>query len=166
MMQKHIVLSCCVLEEQDSYFTPIFRGDAEKSQDHRMVWVRRGLKDHLIPSPAVPRDTFHEVRSTRSGCSKLHPAWTLPGMLCEEVLTVMSAKKGQVRFVCSGKPSGKGQHSLEMCHSAAVLEWGKAEEEALYGWQGATGEERSNSCSGLLKLKRLFGPPLPSFVWI
>lgn len=68
-MQKHIVLSCCVLEEQDSYFTPIFRGDAEKSQDHRMVWVRRGLKDHLIPSPAVPRDTFHEVRLLKAPSS-------------------------------------------------------------------------------------------------
>lgn len=48
MMQKHILLSCCVVEEQDSYFTSIFRGGAE---NHRMVWVRRGLKDHLIPIP-------------------------------------------------------------------------------------------------------------------
>lgn len=69
MMQKYILLSCCVLEEQDSYFTPIFRGDAEKSQDHRMIWVRRGLKDHLIPSPAVRRDTFHEVRLLKAPSS-------------------------------------------------------------------------------------------------
>lgn len=33
-MHKHILLSCCVVEEQDSYFTPIFRGDAE---NHRIT---------------------------------------------------------------------------------------------------------------------------------
>jgi len=47
------------------------------SQNHRMVWVGRDLKDHLAPTrrpqPGTP--------STRPGCSKPRPAWpwTLPG---------------------------------------------------------------------------------------
>ena len=29
------------------------------SQNHRMVWVGRDLKDHLVPTPVMGRDTFH-----------------------------------------------------------------------------------------------------------
>lgn len=28
-------------------------------QDHRMAWVQQDLKDYLVPSPAMDRDTFH-----------------------------------------------------------------------------------------------------------
>lgn len=100
--------------------------------------------------------------STRSGCSKSHPAWTLPGMLCKCSVWFQVRKDRWGLFAVANQR----QHSPEMCHSAAVLEWGKAEQEALYGWQGATGEGRPNSCSSLLKLKRLFGLPVLGFVWI
>ena len=45
---------------------------------HRMVWVGRDLKDHLVPPPLPWAGT----PSTRPGCSKPHPTWpwTLPGM--------------------------------------------------------------------------------------
>lgn len=49
-------------------------------------------------------------------------------MLREEVLSAMSGKdRGGLFAVAS-----QGQHSPEMCHSAAVLEWGKAAGGALY----------------------------------
>jgi len=51
--------------------------DEERAQNHRMVWVGRDLKDHLIPTPLPWAGTS----STRPGCPKPHPAWpwTLPG---------------------------------------------------------------------------------------
>ena len=39
------------------------------SQSHRVVWVGRDLKDHLVPTP-LPRAA---TSSTRPGCSELHP---------------------------------------------------------------------------------------------
>jgi len=44
---------------------------------HRMVWVGRDLKDHLVPSPLPWTGTPF----TRPGCSKPCPTWpwTLPG---------------------------------------------------------------------------------------
>ena len=45
--------------------------------NHRMVWVGRDLKHHLVPTPLPWAGTL----STRPGCSELHPTWpwTLPG---------------------------------------------------------------------------------------
>jgi len=35
-----------------------------------MVWVRRDLKDHLVPSPpAMGRDTFHKTRLLKAPSS-------------------------------------------------------------------------------------------------
>jgi len=42
-----------------------------ESQNHRMVWVRRDLIDHLVPTPLPWAGT----PSTRPGCSKPHPVW-------------------------------------------------------------------------------------------
>jgi len=48
-----------------------------RSQNHRMVWVGRDLKEHLVPTP-LPRAV---TSSPRPGCSELHPTrpLTLPG---------------------------------------------------------------------------------------
>jgi len=48
-----------------------------ESRSHRVVWVGRDLKDHLIPTPLPWAGT----PSTRPGCSEPHPTWpwTLPG---------------------------------------------------------------------------------------
>jgi len=45
-------------------------------KNHRMVWVRRDLKDHPVPTPLPWAGTS----SIRPGCSKPHPTWpwTLP----------------------------------------------------------------------------------------
>jgi len=42
------------------------------TQNHRMVWVGRDLKDHAVPAP-VP---WAGTPSTRPGCSKPHPTWS------------------------------------------------------------------------------------------
>jgi len=41
------------------------------SQNHRMVWVGKDLKDHLVPTPLPGAGTS----STRPGCSEFHPTW-------------------------------------------------------------------------------------------
>jgi len=41
----------------------------KESQNHRMVWVGRDLKDHLVPTP-LP---WAETPSTKPRCSKPHP---------------------------------------------------------------------------------------------
>ena len=48
-----------------------------RTSNHRMVWVGRDLKDHLVPPPLPSAGTS----STRPGCSELHPTWpwALPG---------------------------------------------------------------------------------------
>ena len=58
------LINCCIL--------PFI-----ESQNHRMVWVGRDLKDHLFPTPLPWAGTS----STRPGCSELHPTWpwALPG---------------------------------------------------------------------------------------
>lgn len=127
-----------------------------KSQNPRMVWVRRGLKHPLIPVPCCTQGHLPPDQAAQS------PIQTGPFQGC-------CVRKGSVHWQVRKDRWGlfvvasQGQHSPEMCHSAAVVEWGKAEEEALYGWQGATGDRRWNSCSGLLKLKRLFEPPVCRF---
>lgn len=49
-----------------------------ESWNHRMLWVGRDLKDHVVPKPChgLP------ISSTKSGCSKFHPTrpWTLSGV--------------------------------------------------------------------------------------
>lgn len=112
----------------------------------------RSSHSHPLLYPGTP--------STRSGCSKPHPPGLFQGCCVRKCSVWCQVRKDRWGLFAV---ASQGQHSPEMCHSAAVLEWGKAEEEALYGWQGATGEGRSNSSSGLLKLKRLFGPPVPRF---
>ncbi|GAB0187406.1 cAMP-dependent protein kinase inhibitor alpha [Grus japonensis] len=42
----------------------------QQSQNHRMVWVGRDLKDHLVPPPLLWAGT---LSSTRPGCPKPHP---------------------------------------------------------------------------------------------
>jgi len=51
--------------------------DITESWNHRIVWVGRDLKDHLVPTPLPWAGTAY----TRPGCSKPYPAWpwTLPG---------------------------------------------------------------------------------------
>jgi len=44
---------------------------AERSQNHRMVWVGQDLKDHLVPTPLPWTGT----PSTRPDRSKTHPTW-------------------------------------------------------------------------------------------
>jgi len=46
------------------------------SLNHRMVWVGRDLKDHLVPTTLPWAGTPY----TRPGCSELHPTcpWTFP----------------------------------------------------------------------------------------
>ena len=56
----------------------IIKGKTDStSQNDRMVWVGRDLKDHLVPTPLPWTGT----PSTRPGCPKPHPTWpwTLPG---------------------------------------------------------------------------------------
>ena len=45
--------------------------DDNSGETHRIVWVGRDLKDHLVPTPSPWAGT----PSTRPGCSKPHPAW-------------------------------------------------------------------------------------------
>lgn len=40
---------------------------------HRMVWVRRDLKDHLVVPPIMGRDMFHETRLLKAPAIKLLP---------------------------------------------------------------------------------------------
>lgn len=40
----------------------------EKSQNHRIIWVRRYLKDHLVSTPLLWAGTS----PAKSGCSKPH----------------------------------------------------------------------------------------------
>lgn len=44
----------------------------EKSEKHRMIWVGRNLKDHLIINPLPQAETL----STRPDCSKPHLNWS------------------------------------------------------------------------------------------
>lgn len=100
-------------------FHSYFQRRCSKSQNHRMVGSEGAWKIisfHPLLYPGTP--------SMRSGCSKPHPAWTLPGMLCEGVLSVMSAKKGQVRFVCSGMPRSALTWTVSFsCCAAAGKSW-------------------------------------------
>ena len=44
---------------------------AEESECHRMVWVGRDLKAHLVPMPLLQAGT----PSTSPGCSERRPTW-------------------------------------------------------------------------------------------
>lgn len=44
------------------------------SQNRKIIWVEGDIKDHLVP-PCLP---WAEISSTRAGCLKPHPAWSLP----------------------------------------------------------------------------------------
>jgi len=45
------------------------------SQNHREVWVRRNLKVHPAPSPAVGRETSTEPRLTKAPVVSECPSW-------------------------------------------------------------------------------------------
>jgi len=44
-------------------------------QNHRMVWVERGLKEHLVLNPLVQAGLLTARSNTRSGCPEPYPAW-------------------------------------------------------------------------------------------
>lgn len=64
-----------------------------QSQDHRLIWVRKDLKDHLVPTNLQ----WTETPSSTPGCTNPHPVWpeqhtgrstTSLGNQCLIVLTV------------------------------------------------------------------------------
>jgi len=62
---------------QAKIFGSYNKGHMKGSENKRMVWVGRDLKDCLVPTPLPWAGTS----STRPRCSKHHPTWpwALPG---------------------------------------------------------------------------------------
>lgn len=52
-----------------------------ESQNHRMIWIGKDVKDHLVPSSLWWAGLPTTRLSSRSGCPGLHLTWpwTLPG---------------------------------------------------------------------------------------
>jgi len=59
-----------------------------ESQNHRMAWVGRGLKDHQVPIPPKQAKLPATRSSSRSGCPGPHPSWPWrpPEMGCPQPL--------------------------------------------------------------------------------